>query len=133
MNKLKEANRKQEENLRKAYKTTHNEFESNMETYDMELKQHTKSNKIATEECDGALEELTQMKNSLEMLQEEKRKREEIAAIMKMKADEQQAVIDKMVRASEFIQAHWRGMQERRIMEKSMKGKKKKRGKGKKK
>jgi len=73
------------------------------------------------------------MKESLAMLQEEKRKRDEIAAIMKKKADEQQAIMDKMIRASEFIQAHWRGMQERRLMEKSMKGKKKKRGKNKKK
>jgi hypothetical protein len=53
------------------------------------------------------------MKDSLAMLQEEKRKRDEIAAIMKAKNDEQQAIMDKMIRASEFIQAHWRGMQER--------------------
>jgi predicted Fe-S protein YdhL (DUF1289 family) len=50
------------------------------------------------------------MKDSLAMLQEEKRKRDEIAAIMKAKNDEQQAIMDKMIRASEFIQAHWRGM-----------------------
>ena len=48
---------------------------------------------------------------------------------MKKKADEKEAIMSKLVRASEFIQAHWRGMQERRLMEKAMKGKKKKRGK----
>lgn len=103
-----------------------------MEAYDQELKQHTKGNRIAKEEFDGTITDLNNMKESLAMLQEEKRKRDEIAAIMKNKSDEQQAVMDKLVRASEFIQAHWRGMQERKLMEKSMKGKKKKRGKKKK-
>ena len=125
-------NKKQEEILRKSYKTAHFEFQANMEAYDQELKQQTKGNKIAKEEYDGTLTDLNNMKESLAMLQEEKRKRDEIAAIMKKKSDEQQAVMDKLTRASEFIQAHWRGMQERRLMEKSMKGKKKKRGKKKK-
>lgn len=72
------------------------------------------------------------MKESYSMLLDEKRKRDEIAAIMKKKNDEQNATMDKLVKASEFIQAHWRGMQERRLMEKAMKGKRKK-GKKKKK
>jgi hypothetical protein len=71
------------------------------------------------------------MKEALAMMQEEKKKRDEIAAIMKQKNDMQQAALDKLTRASEFIQAHWRGMQERKLMEKSMKGKKKKKKKGK--
>ena len=128
-----DTNKKQEENLRKAYKTAHFEYQANMEGYDHELKQHSKGNKIAREEYDGTRTDLHNMKESLAMLTEEKRKRDEIATIMKSKNDEQQAVMDKMIRASEFIQAHWRGMQERKLMEKSMKGKKKKRGKGKKK
>ena len=59
-----------------------------MEAYDHELKQQTKGNKIASEEYDGTLTDLNNMKDSLAMLQEEKRKRDEIAAIMKAKNDE---------------------------------------------
>ena len=63
------------------------------------------------------------------MMIEEKRKRDEIAAIMKKKNDEQSAKLDRISRASEYIQAHWRGMLERKIMEKQRKGKKKKKKK----
>jgi len=60
---------------------------------------------------------------------EEKRKRDEIAAIMQSKNDEQSAQLEKLERASEFIQAHWRGLLARKEMEKvrkKKKGKKKK-------
>ena len=50
---------------------------------------------------------------------------------MQKKNDEQNLIMDKLTKASEFIQAHWRGMQERKLMEKAMKGKRKKK-KGKK-
>ena len=58
-----------------------------------------------------------------------RRKREEIAAIMQKKKDEQNAKIEKMSRACEWVQAHWRGMLARKEMEKARKGKKKKKKK----
>jgi hypothetical protein len=57
---------------------------------------------------------------------QEKKKRDQIAAIMKKKNDEQNAMKEKLVKASEFIQAHYRGMLARKEMEKARKGKKKK-------
>jgi hypothetical protein len=36
--------------------------------------------------------------------------------------------MNKLIKASEYIQAHWRGLQERKIAEKARKGKKKKKG-----
>lgn len=69
------------------------------------------------------------MKEEFNMLLQEKRKRDEIAAIMQKKKDEQNAKMDKLIRASEYIQAHWRGMLERKIAEKARKGKKKKKKK----
>ena len=60
---------------------------------------------------------------------EEKKKRDQIAAIMKKKTDEQQAQMDRLVRASEYIQAHWRGLLARKDAEKARKGKKKKKKK----
>jgi hypothetical protein len=88
LSKLMETNKKQEENLRKSYKTAHFEYQANMEAYDLELKGQTKGNMIAREEYDGTLTDLNNMKESLAMLQEEKRKRDEIAAIMKAKNDQ---------------------------------------------
>lgn len=60
---------------------------------------------------------------------QERKKRDEIAAIMEKKNAEQNAKIEKLSRASEFIQAHWRGMLARKEMEKARKGKKKKKKK----
>jgi len=48
---------------------------------------------------------------------------------MKKKQDEQNSKIEKLSRASEWIQAHWRGMLARKEMEKARKGKKKKKKK----
>ena len=60
---------------------------------------------------------------------EEKRKRDEIEAIMKKKNDAENARMDRLVKASEYIQAHWRGLLARRDAEKARKGKKKKKKK----
>jgi hypothetical protein len=60
---------------------------------------------------------------------EEKKKRDQIAAIMQKKTDEQKVLMNKLVRASEYLQAHWRGLQARKEAEKARKGKKKKKKK----
>ena len=56
---------------------------------------------------------------------EEKRKRDEIAAIMQKKSEEQNAIMGRLERASEYIQAHWRGLLARKEMDKVRKKKKK--------
>jgi len=48
---------------------------------------------------------------------------------MKRKNDEQQQQMNLLNRASDWIQAHWRGLLARRQMEKARKGKKKKKKK----
>ena len=48
---------------------------------------------------------------------------------MKRKNDEQQKQVDLLNRASEWLQAHWKGLLARREMEKARKGKKKKKKK----
>jgi len=103
-----------------------------MDSYDHEMKNQTREKDKYLAEFDDTNGELASVKEEYEVLMQERKKREEIAAIMKRKNDEQNAIMDKLVKASEFIQAHWRGMQERRLMEKAMKGKKRK-GKKKKK
>ena len=103
-----------------------------MNSYDFEMKNQTKEKDKYIAEYDDTNGELSSVKEEYEVLMQERKKREEIAAIMKRKNDEQNVIMDKIVKASEFMQAHWRGMQERRLMEKAMKGKKRK-GKKKKK
>jgi len=71
------------------------------------------------------------MKEHFNILLEEKRKREELNAFMQMKKDQQNEKMNKLIKASEYIQAHWTGMLERKAWEKTG-GKKKKKKKKKK-
>lgn len=56
------------------------------------------------------MDELKTIKEEYELLVEEKKKRDIIALIMKKKNDLQNEKLDKLERATEFIQAHWRGL-----------------------
>jgi CHASE3 domain sensor protein len=104
-------------------------YKENMNQYDTELRHQTKDNEKIQTEYDDTLTELNYMKEEYNILLEEKRKRDEIAAIMQKKKDEQNEKMNKLIKASEYIQAHWRGMLERKIAEKARKGKKKKKKK----
>lgn len=100
-----------------------------MDGYDREVNQHTVDNQKTQNEYDDTYADLLQLKEEYSMRLQEKKKRDEIAAIMQKKNDEQNAQKEKLVRASEFIQAHWRGLLARKEMEKARKGKKKKKKK----
>jgi hypothetical protein len=63
------------------------------------------------------------------MMMEEKRKREEIIAIMEKKNKIEEARMGRLNKAAEYIQAHWRGLLSRKEAEKARKGKKKKKKK----
>lgn len=125
-------NKDAELGLRREYRKSHNAYSDNMNSYDYEMKNQTREKEKYLAEFDDTNGELASVKDEYEVLMQERKKREEIAAIMKRKNDEQSLIMDKLVKASEFIQAHWRGMQERKLMEKAMKGKKKRKGKKKK-
>jgi hypothetical protein len=60
---------------------------------------------------------------------EEKKKRDELLAIMKKKNEEQLRQMNLLNKAAEWVQGHWRGLLARREMEKARKGKKKKKKK----
>ena len=66
-------------------------------------------------------------------MEEGKRKREELEKIMQRKKEQQEKHMGNLNKAAEWIQAHWRGLLDRRDAEKSKKGRKKGKGKGKKK
>lgn len=73
--------------------------------------------------------ELTLINDEHRQRIEERKKRDEILAIMKQKNDEQLKQMNLLNKAAEWVQAHWRGLLARREMEKARKGKKKKKKK----
>ena len=98
--------------------------------YDRTIKGENRNKDKYQAELDDTMADLNQMQEEYNMLMVERKKREEIAAIMQRKNDEQSSAMDKLVKASEFIQAHWRGKEERKLAEKLLKkGKKKRKGK----
>jgi len=104
-------------------------YKSNMLAYDDDLKNITREKGKTQDEYDDTLNDLNNMKEEYGFLLEEKRKRDEISAIMAKKKNEQEAKMNKLINATEYIQAHWRGMLERKIADKARKGKKKKKKK----
>ena len=67
------------------------------------MKNHTRDKEKALAEYEDVNGELQGVKDEYEILMQERKKREEIAAIMKKKNDEQNLVMDKLTKASEFI------------------------------
>lgn len=62
--------------------------------------------------------ELDTVKSTYNDLLEAKRKREELNQFMQMKKDEEDDKMNRVIRASEYIQAHYSGMLERKAFEK---------------
>ena len=93
------------------------------------MKEHTNKLDQAKEQFNQADHELMLINNELKERLEERKKREEILAIMKKKNDEQLRQMNLLNKAAEWMQAHWRGLLARKEMEKARKGKKKKKKK----
>merc|ERR1719446_1511028 len=92
-----------EVDLNKQYKKAYFEFQSNMEDYDSKLKQYTIDNQKTQGEYDDTYSDLLELKEEYKLRLQEKKKRDEIAAIMQKKTDEMNAKKEKLVKASEFI------------------------------
>jgi len=120
---------KDEMNLRKEFKKASNDYLNSIQVYDADIGNQTLDNHKTQGELDDTLGELATIKEEYEIRLEEKKKRDEIALIMQKKNDDQNEKMDRLERACEFIQAHWRGLLEQRIMEKARKKKKKKKKK----
>ena len=73
---------KEEARLRKEFKTTSNNYLAAVQVYDAEIGNQTLDNAKTQAEYDDTLQDLNQIKEEYDMRLEEKRKRDEIAAIM---------------------------------------------------
>lgn len=101
-----------------------------MNQYDSEMFTTVGENQKVENEYEDTANDLREIEAEYNQRLEERRKRDEIAAIMQKKKDEQNAKMEKLSRACEWIQAHWRGMMARKDAAKAIgKGKKKKKKK----
>uniref|UniRef100_A0A7S3CT80 Dynein regulatory complex protein 10 n=1 Tax=Strombidium rassoulzadegani TaxID=1082188 RepID=A0A7S3CT80_9SPIT len=122
-------NEKDEQGFMKDFKKVSQDFDNNMKAYDAEVQSNTYDYQKCLNEYNDTNKELQQYNEEYKMRMEEKRKRDEIETLMRLKNEEQNAQRLKLERASEYLQAHWRGLIARREMEKQRKGKKKKKKK----
>lgn len=129
--KLKNDNITSENQMRQQYSRSFKNWTNTVIGYDQDLKNQERENKKSQAEYDDVQHELQEMKEHFNLLLEEKRKREELNRFMQRKKDEQSAKMNRLIRATEYIQAHWTGMIERKNWEKGP-GKKKKKKKKKK-
>jgi hypothetical protein len=123
-------NKKREQGLYTGFDQETNAYQSAVDQYDTDLKNATtlkeKEEKILKEQEHS----LSQLNEQWKERMEEKRKREELTAIMTKKKEEQEKQMAQLNKAAEWIQAHWRGLMERRDAEKVKRGRKGKKGKG---
>lgn len=129
MDELEKANASLEKEDRKGFVKTFQDYINNMNTYDSEMFGTVAENQKFTNEYEDTLHELKEIEAEYNQRLIERKKRDEINEIMERKKQQQNEKIEKLSRACEWIQAHWRGMLARKEMEKARKGKKKKKKK----
>ena len=76
-----------ESNMRKEFKKASNDLISFTQQYDVDITNYTIDNQKSMAEYDDTMADLKAIKEDYEMRVEEKRKRDEIAAIMQHKND----------------------------------------------
>jgi hypothetical protein len=129
LNMVKLKNKTDEMKLRDEYRKNDRLYGENINAYDIEMRDKMRQKESMTQEFDQVHTQLTMIQDEYKQRLEERKKREEILAIMKKKNDEQLKQLSLLNKAAEWMQAHWRGLLARREMEKARKGKKKKKKK----
>ena len=129
MKEMEKANGNAEKEDRKTFVKVLQDYINNMNQYDQEMTTTVTENKKYEGEYEDTANDLREIEAEYNQRLEERKKRDEIAAIMQKKKNEQNAKIEKLSRACEWIQAHWRGLLARNEMAKARKGKKKKKKK----
>lgn len=122
-------NKTDETNLHKEHTKYDRQYTDNLLAYDTEMNQNTRTKQQAQETYEQVHHELVLITDELKQRQEERKKRDEILAILKKKNEEQSKQMSLLNKGAEWVQAHWRGLNARREMEKARKGKKKKKKK----
>ena len=129
LNMVKMKNKTDEIKLRDEYRKNDRLYGENINAYDIEMRDKMRQKESMNQEFEQVHTQLTMIQDEYKQRIEERKKREEILAIMKKKNDEQLKQLNLLNKAAEWMQAHWRGLLARREMEKARKGKKKKKKK----
>lgn len=96
------------------------------------MREHNKIKEEAAKELQTEEDSLAKVREQWQERMTEKRKREDLQAIIDRKKEEQQKREEILNKAAQFMQAHWRGLITRRELERGRKGKKGRGRKGKK-
>lgn len=126
---LVDANGKTEKELEKIAVTRFNNLETMVDQHDNEIRAAETTMARTQADYDEVSADLAQSKAEFALLQQEHKKREEIQRMLEAKNKEFTDKMERLNRASQFIQAHWNGMLVRKERDKAMKGKRKKKGK----
>ena len=118
-----------EKQLVTQYDGADKQYTEALASYDVDMADKTKEKNEALTDCTDAEYQLKQFQEQWEERMEERRKRDNLKAIMDKKEAEQRKKRDTLNKAAQFLQAHYRGMVARRDMAKASKGKKGKRRK----
>lgn len=129
MNQVKSKNKAEETKLREEYKKADRLYSENLNNYDQDMKEQSRNKEQANAQYEQAHHELDLINDEYRTRIEERKKRDELLAIMKQKNEEQLKQMNLLNKAAEWVQGHWRGLLARREMEKARKGKKKKKKK----
>jgi DNA repair exonuclease SbcCD ATPase subunit len=112
------------------YEIAEKGYKDTLETYDQDMRENIKQKDNAQKAYDEEFAHLKSVREQWEERQEENRKREALQKIIDERKRVQQKKLDTLNKAAQFLQAHWRGMMQRKEQEKARKGKKgRKRGK----
>ena len=123
------ANQADEQRLTQAFEAADRQYTDALAQYDLELRTHVEELKNAENEFGEKAHEKNQLKEEWEQRLEEKRKHDEIQAIIQRKEDEHRKKMELLDNAAQWVQAHWRGLLARREGEKARKKNKKKKKK----
>ncbi|TNV85035.1 hypothetical protein FGO68_gene2506 [Halteria grandinella] len=129
LNQVKSKNKAEETKLREEYKKADRLYSENLNNYDQDMKEQSRNKEQANAQFEQAHHELDLINDEYRTRIEERKKRDELLAIMKQKNEEQLKQMNLLNKAAEWVQGHWRGLLARREMEKARKGKKKKKKK----
>lgn len=89
------------------------------------MRSHTDALTMVKDALKEKVHERDQLKEEWEQRQEEQRKYKEIQEIVEFKEKLHRDKLESLTRASQYVQAHWRGLISRREGEKARKKKKK--------
>ena len=129
LNEIKSAAEKEERELEKQNENKFDALHAMYQQHDAEITSAETAKQKNQEDYNDTLADLKVAQETFDLLKEDARKRDEVAQILERKNKEFTEKMEKLNKATSYIQAHYMGMVARKERDKAMKGKKKRKGK----